>query len=515
MSSKQRRKKALNAKKKQKRADDKAQKRAIEKQQRAYELEKRSSDLLKTIADWKLEAKLEDNDRYFFHTSDVDLLENGSRCYVIGRKGTGKTAISEHLHNKISHDRFSQKLTFKNFPFNDLYRLENASFRPPNQYITLWKYLIYSSIAKLMLQNENISSEVRVKLAKIYSDDPITSLPRTISKWTSREFEISILGTGVTAARSHSIIDNDKAWIERVEILEKVLEQNLDDSAYLIIFDELDEDYKDITQADKNEQYTALLTSLFKAVQDIKSIFPMRDYKILPIVFLRDDIYDNMRDPDKTKWSDLAIALDWSTYKIKALLAFRLSRAMDPNGPIMNFDNAWDQAFSTSKFVSGGRKIAVFDFITRSTLIRPRDYVRYLKAASEITLTRGANRISPSSVRKANSAFSNYLRSELEDEIHSVLPEVKQLLDMIAHMRTEIFSFESFSDAYLKEVTRGFLENRSAELVLKILFHFSVLGNLSRNKEIRVFRYLNKEARFNSSDPICVHRGLFKSLQIF
>ncbi|HWN09698.1 MAG TPA: hypothetical protein VNO50_10595 [Pyrinomonadaceae bacterium] len=82
------------SKKRSKTKVEKAVKRAAQKKE-TLELDTRRRDLLRTIADWKLEAKLEDNDRYFFHTSDVDLLENGSRCYVIGRKATGKTAISE------------------------------------------------------------------------------------------------------------------------------------------------------------------------------------------------------------------------------------------------------------------------------------------------------------------------------------------------------------------------------------------------------------------------------------
>lgn len=484
-------------------------------QKQNEQLPNSSRKLLETVSDWKLEAKLEDNDRYFFHTAHVDVLESGSRCYVIGRKGSGKTAISEYLHRKRGPKRFSQKLTFKNFPFNDLYQLENTSFTPPNQYITLWKYLIYSSIARLMLVNENIDSETRSKLAKIYSADPITSLSRTISRWTSRDFQITILGSGVKGAIGRETEENKTTWIERVEILEKLIEQHIDDSTYSIIFDELDEDYKDISATDKNEQYTALLTSLFKAVQDIKSIFPVNAYNIRPIVFLRDDIYDNMRDPDKTKWGDLSIELDWNPYSIRKLLAFRISRANDPHQPIMPFEEAWGRLFSSRGVLFGHRKIPSFDFITYNTLIRPRDYVRYLRAAAEHTLYGNLHQIGPEIIKKTNSTFSNYLRSELEDEIHSILPEVKIILDIIAHIRRQVFSFGDFHEAYEREVERGSLQNRGAEYVLNILFHFSVIGNQSRNQHIQIFRYLNKEARFSAADRICVHRGLFKSLQIF
>ena len=78
------------------------------------------SAMLNELSEWKIEAKLEDNIRYFYHTSYVSLIEQGSRCYVIGRKGTGKTAICEHLSKKKDAKIFSKKLTFKNYPFNEL-----------------------------------------------------------------------------------------------------------------------------------------------------------------------------------------------------------------------------------------------------------------------------------------------------------------------------------------------------------------------------------------------------------
>jgi cold shock CspA family protein len=69
--------------------------------------------ILEEVANWKLEAKLEDNRRYFYNTADVSLLNSGAKCFIIGRKGTGKTAIREHLTQLKAPRRFAEKLTFK------------------------------------------------------------------------------------------------------------------------------------------------------------------------------------------------------------------------------------------------------------------------------------------------------------------------------------------------------------------------------------------------------------------
>src|SRR5262249_14452277 len=66
----------------------------------------------------------------------IEQLLSGKKYFVVGRKGTGKTAISEYIRKIQKHDVFSEKLTFKNFPFNELYSLSNNKYTMPNQYIT-------------------------------------------------------------------------------------------------------------------------------------------------------------------------------------------------------------------------------------------------------------------------------------------------------------------------------------------------------------------------------------------
>ena len=190
-------------------------------------------EVFEEIENWKLEAKLEDVERYFYHTKAVSKIENGTSCYIIGRKGAGKTAISEYLHKKMGPKKFSKKLTFKNFPFHDLYQYKNSGFHSPNEYITLWKYIIYSSIAQLMAKNANVDEDIRDKLSKIYTDDPVKSLSRTISKWISSDFDLKVLGTGIKLAHSKSHLDNVTPWIERVEILEDIIASYIDDSSIL------------------------------------------------------------------------------------------------------------------------------------------------------------------------------------------------------------------------------------------------------------------------------------------
>jgi energy-coupling factor transporter ATP-binding protein EcfA2 len=474
-----------------------------------------SRDLVKEVAKWKLEAKNEDNDRYFFHVNEVSTIEEGDRCYVIGRKGSGKTAISEYLGGISAPDTFSEKLTFKNFPFNELYSLKNSGYTGPNQYITIWKYVIYSTICKMMARNENVSSEIKSDLESVYGSDSLT-LDRRLAKWVGKEFSLSLFGLSLKVSR-----DPDKAkelsWIERVAVLEDVILKYVDSARYFVIFDELDEDYRDIIQKAQYEQYTGLVTSLFKAVQDIKSIFRDRSrYQILPIVFLRDDIYEIIQDADKNKWNDFKIELNWNEDKIRRLVAFRISRALQPQTQkVLSFDLAWEKLVGKQKLRIGtgkNRQIDSFDFIARSTYLRPRDFVKYMQACAEEAVG-SDGLIHASTIRKVDTAFSNYLKDELRDELFAILPDIWITFDVISQIGKWNFTQTEFDRAYRDQIKRGNLAQKDIGFVLQVLFLFSVIGNVRRHDHY-LFRYLHRDARLSFNDRIVVHRGLFKSLQI-
>ena len=153
------------------------------------------------------------------------------------------------------------------------------------------------------------------------------SLSRRVGRWVGKEFGISLFGLSIKVA-SPSRTDVPKSWIEHVDFLEDLLLHHAGKATYYVLFDELDEDYHDTILAQEYPQYVALITSLFKAVQDIRTVFSTdRNLRVYPVIFLRDDIYELVQDSDKNKWGDFRVDLNWDSEKIKRLIAFRISRA--------------------------------------------------------------------------------------------------------------------------------------------------------------------------------------------
>lgn len=162
----------------------------------------KQSAVLKIISsEWKRDA-LKEKARYFYDDGEIAQLTSGEKYFVIGRKGAGKTAIADYINNINLHNVFSIKISFKNFPFNEIYAYTNDCYTAPNQYISIWKYVIYSSVCQLLSKNEKLDAAVLASLKKLYGVDTEKRLNKLIEKWTAISFNLEILGCGAGGERS-------------------------------------------------------------------------------------------------------------------------------------------------------------------------------------------------------------------------------------------------------------------------------------------------------------------------
>lgn len=478
-----------------------------------------TTELLERVAAWHLEAK-DDDDHYFFETRSSDAIQQGEKIFVIGRKGTGKTAICEHIHHSKAHDKFSVLQSFKNFPFNELYKFENEKFKSPNRYISIWKYAILTALCRLMLDNENVDGAARAKLRRIFDFGVEDAFEKKLRKVTDRSFEIQILGTGI--ATEPVVLDhaNEIPLDRRCEIIFDFLDGYLDESSYFILFDELDEDYRDVlVDTVGGNQYFELLVGLFKAAQEIHSYFSKRTKKVYPVVFLRDDIFDLLRDHDKPKWSDKSVDLNWSSTSLKDLLSFRISKARQPSQPAVPFDAAWKQLFSVQRTrVSNARQAntPTFSYLLRSTYLRPRDLISYVRECAKVTLSVGKARVDNEIIKTAERKHSDFMRDELIAEMYSIVPEISEILDMISEIRKPIITRKEFDDNYrnLQKRVGGKTASLPTQRILELLYYFGAIGNVTTGNH-QVYKHDSPRSKYNRRENISVHRSLLKTLDIY
>ena len=392
----------------------------------------------------------------------------------------------------------------------------------PSQYISLWKYFIYNAVLKMMITNEAIDSKFKSTILGLYSGDEVTHIHALMNTWTKKSFGVNLLGVAAKYGVERKERRLEYIWPDLIPAIEKYIVNHIDSSKYFVLFDELDEDYRNYWNATERTRYIALITSLFKAVSNVRRIFVDHQCDINPIIFLRDDIYELLSDPDKNKWEDHKLNLSWTKDTIKKMLAFRIERSMDENAREFDFDAAWEFLFHCKSMpignTKGGRKKRVhsFDYIMGLTHNRPRDFVRFLRDAARLARRQGHRGITEDTIRGVDVEFSDHFRQELVNEISGIVPDINQVLSYLGNSRKQRFNYRDFV-AHLHGYQEGEechvdTNAMTSETLAKLLFHFSIVGNAPRPYNRPHFKYQKAHFTLNPSEPIVIHRGLLKTL---
>ncbi|MFN7882492.1 MAG: hypothetical protein ACK5PF_05705, partial [bacterium] len=138
-------------------------------------------------------------------------------------------------------------------------------------YITIWTYVIYHYICSMLADNASVCARVDFDLKGAFDFEVKGALAQSVRKITDKNYSLSAFGIGgeISNSTSETRFDFEKANAA----LRDFIIENIDELDYYVIFDELDEDYRDVLNPDRRDGYFELLISLFKAVQNIRAEF--------------------------------------------------------------------------------------------------------------------------------------------------------------------------------------------------------------------------------------------------
>ncbi|EOY6912038.1 TPA: hypothetical protein SMT48_003499, partial [Proteus mirabilis] len=130
------------------------------------------------------EAKGDSNLKdYFYEFPGFDDIMKGKYRYIIGRKGSGKTAVIEVVKNKVNNDplSFYSEMSLKDFPVTILKELRDKGYQGKSQYVPVWEFLILSQICKIIIYQDNGSGNYGAidDLKQFYIDNNIDGLTAT------------------------------------------------------------------------------------------------------------------------------------------------------------------------------------------------------------------------------------------------------------------------------------------------------------------------------------------------
>ena len=351
-------------------------------------------------------------DRAFLETSDYKtLLESLDRCVIIGRRGTGKSALVHKL-NQYWHDQEKTFVVVVTPEEDQIIGLRGLLNVFGDNFVHIkagakiaWRYSLYMEIIT------RVSGHY--KLQKFIDQSKLSS---HIAEWGGTHKDVS------TKLRNklRKILKKDISAEENIADLSSNLrlddvETGLHDifkrcnHKFILLIDRLDEGYT------PDGMGVALVDGFVQAVIDLNTKFPDN---VRGLVFLRDNMYRSISisDPDFTRNIEgQVLRLHWDDYGLFNLVCNRLRVAY--NNDQENNARLWN---SYSARELRGRE--GFRFALRLTLYRPRDILVLLNNSFLHAANRNREKIIVEDIESSAKSISENRLHDLHKEYESIFP---------------------------------------------------------------------------------------------
>lgn len=448
--------------------------------------------------------------QYFLSTEAATRLQTGKYILVLGRKGSGKTALVKHF-TETDARKHGSPLSLKNYPWTSHAELIDKGASTTEAYVASWRLLIAIRLASMVCRlgehtyTDTIAGLTKFLMKNFGAVDPDTRSILSQGKLIITGLSVGpqIAGVSLGSISFGGAAKSKVLGLELNSLTESILRDvstaisELGISKLYLHFDELDQGLNQL-----DDERARMLIGLVLAARDISKSQQLRA-NISPIVYLRSDIWEQLEFSDKNKITQSsAIHLLWNSDSLKALADLRIKLYLGAN-------YGWDEIDDKGKMRGSQPK---WSHIVSRTLLRPRDVIQFLNEALAVAKKRGdevENFISED-INVARPPYSQYLKNELDDEIKPHWASWSEALQACTRVQTLTFLKADFVKAY--KSTRTEKNPLDAERALEMLFQFSVIGydrRLAKGGSSWAFRYTDNASGWDASAPrFKVHLGL-------
>ncbi|MDN2656074.1 hypothetical protein OW493_06395 [Cobetia sp. 14N.309.X.WAT.E.A4] len=465
--------------------------------------------------------------KYFIQRPEINKVVFGKAWLVLGKKGSGKTAIHEYLKSTESENIDNQEslcINFRHYPWpaHQIYKEALGSLN--TAYQKSWSYLItVKALSKLIelksRDGKKLSKElVKAKsyIEKIYGS-PNPTLKEVLLSKVIRLKSVRGPSAGLddlTLEAGEFTIDDIASSEELqsrlrtnaftlLEYFESVFRNNSGDYKILIALDQLDENWLE----GEIEEYSRMLVNLLNVCSSL-SLDPDLNSNLKVVVFLRTDIYQTLKFNDKNKLiQGPSVTIEWDHDSLNDMFYERIRKYAPPSSGL-------DETLKSNcvfSFKMARQKTPPFKHIIKRSFNRPRDIIVYfnkLRAVREEN--KGAGLYSSAELYSAEIEASTSIYNELIDEWSALYPEIEDLLGVL-----QLIEYETFDKAaFEKQYRVAFPESSAADMMksLKFLFENSIIGQKHHGRW--VFRYNNLRLLMNQSKDFKTHPSLKHKLSL-
>lgn len=425
------------------------------------------------VGELEAETDTELLDACFVDKGDIGTLIDVSNpaCVVLGRTGSGKSALLHRLSHSVSKSRTldPHNISIKFLEHSDIIQFFNElGVNIDIFYRLLWRHILTVELLRLRyeIKTRAEGESVLDRLYRLVDRDPLKKEAlayfrewgdkfwldtheqlKQVTEKLARDVKTSFAVTGTpvdlslegaksisTEKRSEYVLRANRVvsdiQIKKLSDVLSLLESEVfDDSQkrYFILIDKLDENW-----ANTETRYRFIRA----LVEEIKSFRKVKNVKI--IVAMRKDlmdmVFDRTRDSgfQQEKYESYIYHVAWSRDELRALIEKRINEVF--RRQYTKSGVKFEDVFAQPK--KGGGQAAL-DYILDRTFLRPRDVMQFVNEC--FSVASGHNKVSWKQIFSAESNYSNKRLNSLYEEWSDVFPALQKSIELLRGIRS---SFE-------------------------------------------------------------------------
>lgn len=454
----------------------------------------------------------------FLETTAYATAKHGDKALVIGRKGSGKSAVCLTLERELRKEHRVSLITPDAISADEVRRFELPGIEQDQSKRLIWRYVFTVQIAKYIVRSARRggrrSKNAQAALASVRNflidNNEVDDLTVVEKFWKVVEKvrgSLSLEAFGATASievkdQAQGILADERLQRLEVQLASAAAALGLaeDSKPFHLLIDQIELIWSNDRNAD------AMVVSLLQVAKDIRQRFPF----VVCTVFLRTDIYDALNFPERDKFRTEEFRIHWDESKLIDLVE---TRARVSSGTPFKDKELWQRVFPSKV---GEQQSATF--IVSRTLQRPRDIIQLCNACRDTARTNGNETITPRDIQKAVAQYSSWKLGDLQQEWIINYPFLADILILISNtsylLKRDTFEGRLESIKIDLEKRYPSMEGQiNADFLLGVLVKTGVIGVVRKAETIYDCQNMSDIKVSNADDEFVIHPCFRDALQ--
>ncbi|NMD00583.1 MAG: hypothetical protein GYA62_12815 [Bacteroidales bacterium] len=357
---------------------------------------------------------------YFLETPTWQKVLSGQTQFVLGRKGSGKSAIFKMLKDSNMADTTVLPITPQKFALDVLNSFTSkypaSPFNKEIAYATAWKYSI---MIDLLLSIENTTDNLKMgSEASVHNwlkkhveldSDIITRTVAFLEKWMIEKVALSQLSLEIkTGNKRGPIVGHDID--ETIPQVEKILKTQ----KFTIAIDNLDEGW--INKEDSRSYLVGLILAA-------KELTRLNNLNV--VIFMRTDMFKILETSYQhmDKFRQSIDYITWNAASLAQLINLRIKRYYN----LKNVSNieSWNRLFPLKM----ENNFDTYKHIVERTFLRPREIIQFCRHTVDIASKYLHHKVIQKDIRMAETQYSEWKFNDLSGEYSAYYDNIDKLLE--------------------------------------------------------------------------------------